>query len=355
MRIFIAIVCLLPGITGFAEEVLPSETCRGLFIVPVTVGEAEGATLDLLFDTGASRTFVDPGALAGLVDPGTRVGKVLFRSARIGGHELGPLRASVHPMKTLSLALGREIDGILGFPAFRDVLLTLDYPAEEMRVASGRLPRPDGREIFSVTGSKRPHLNVEVGGRRLRLLVDSGSAGRFQLKPTDTTVWSVAPRPVGASVLFASVVVKEGGRLGSAIQFGPLRFEEPVVAIWSGTRLAGWHVLRHFVLTFDQKKKRMRMQPNGTAPVRLAPQVGSGLAVRPRAEGLEIMQVFSGTSAESAGLLEGDLIVALDGTPVHERGCRDPGAGPAGRREVVSYLRDGVRSEVEIETELLVP
>ena len=105
----------------------------------------------------------------------------------------------------------------------------------------------------------------------------------------------------------------------------------------------------------QQKKKRMRMQPNGTAPVRLAPQVGSGLAVRPRAEGLEIMQVFSGTSAESAGLLAGDLIVAIDGTPVHERGCRDPGADPAGRREVVSYLRDGVRSEVEIETELLVP
>jgi len=37
--------------------VLPSETCRGFFILPVTV---RGTTLSLLFDTGSSWTFVDP-------------------------------------------------------------------------------------------------------------------------------------------------------------------------------------------------------------------------------------------------------------------------------------------------------
>jgi len=339
-----------------AGVVLPSETCRGLIIVPVTLSEREGGTLDLLLDTGSSWTFIDPGALRRILGRETRAGKASFKGGRIGRHELGPLQALVLPMKTLSRVLGREIDGILGFPAFRDVLLTLDYPAEEVRVSAGSLPRPDGREIFRALGSKRPHLEVDVGGHRVKLLLDSGSNGRFLLNPTDRLTWSVGPRPAIVSVGVGVVDVDRGGRLDSAIQFGPLRFENPVVIVRNTReRLAGWHVLRHFVLTFDQKKKRIRMQPSRTTPVRMAPLVRIGLADEPRPEGLRIIKVFPGTSAEAAGLREGDLIVAIDGIPVHERGCGDPQGDPAGQRQVLSYLRDGVRAEAEVETEALVP
>ncbi|MEE9126586.1 MAG: hypothetical protein V3U11_05555, partial [Planctomycetota bacterium] len=89
-----------PGATAAAsaEVVLPSETCRGLFIVPVTVGEGEGKTLHLLLDTGSSWTFVDPGAMRRILGPQLRAGKVLFREARIGRHALGPLKTRVYPM-----------------------------------------------------------------------------------------------------------------------------------------------------------------------------------------------------------------------------------------------------------------
>ncbi len=335
--------------------VLPSETCRGLFIVPFTVGEGEGKTLDLLFDTGSSRTFVDPTAIRRIVGPGVRAGKILFKDGRIGRHKFGPLRANIYPMKTLSLALGRKIDGILGFPAFKDVLLTLDYPAEEIRVSSGNLPRPDGREIFRVTGSRRPFLKVDVGGRHVKVLLDSGSTGRFALRSTDRIQWSVEPRPLSAAVHFASVTIREGGRLDMPLQFGPLGFEAPVVAITRSEPLAGWHVLHNFVLTFDQKKNRIRMQPNGPTPVRMPSLVGSGMGLHPLPEGLKIIKVFPDTSAEAAGLRKGDLIIAIDGTPVYERGCGDPEGDPAGRREVWTYIRDGLQADAEIETEILVP
>ena len=341
--------------TANSELALPSETCRGLFIVPLTFGEGEGTTLNLLFDTGSSWTFVDPGAIRRALGHDLQAGKVLFRDARIGRHQVGPLRAYVYPMETLSLALGREIDGILGFPAFRDVLLTLDYPAEEIRVSSGRLPPPDGREIFRAVGSKRPHLKVDVGGRRVKVLLDSGSTGRFSVRPSDRLTWSVEPRPVKASVLFANVTVDEGGRLGDALQVGPLSFEAPIASLARGERVAGWHVLHHFVLTFDQKNKRIRMQPSGTAPIRMASLVGSGLAFHPRPEGMEILKVFPGTSAEEAGLREGDLITAIDGIPVHERGCSDPRGAPTGQHEMLSYLRDGIQAETEVETGILHP
>ena len=151
------------------------------------------------------------------------------------------------------------------------------------------------------------------------------------------------------------VTVRKGGRLADAIQLGPLNFEAPIVTLIGGESLVGWHVLRHFVLTFDQKQKRIRMQAHGTDPIRSAAWVGMGLGLYPRPEGLEILEVFAGTSAEAAGLRRGDLIVAIDGTPVHEIGCRDPLGDPAGRRKVLSYLRDGIRAEAEIETEVMIP
>ena len=338
-----------------AEVVLPSETCRGLFIVPVTFGAGDGTTVDLLLDTGSTWTFIDPGAIRRMLGRKVGAGKVLFKDGRIDQHEIGPLRAYIYPMKTLGLAVGREIDGILGFPVFKDVLLTLDYPAEEIRVSSGRLPRPDGGEVFRDSGYKRPFLKVDVGGRRVKILLDSGFSGRFKLRSTDRLTWSVEPRPVGASVLFAGVALKKAGRLGGVLQFGPLIFEAPVVSLARDDRLVGWHALRHFVLTFDQKKDRIRMQSNGTAPVRMGSLVGPGVATRPRPEGLEIIRVFPGSSAEAEGLRKGDLVIAIDGTPVHERGCGDPRGDPAGQRQVWSYLRDGIQAKVEIETEILIP
>jgi hypothetical protein len=326
-----------------------------MFIVPVTFGEGEGTTVDLLFDTGSTWTFIDPGALRRILGRKVGAGKVQFSDGRIGRYETGPIKAYIYPMETLSLAVGRKIDGILGFPVFKDVLLTLDYPAEEIRVSSGRLPRPDGHEIFRDSGYKRPRLKVEVGGRRVKVLLDSGSTSRFKLKPTDRITWSVEPRPVGASVLFAGVVLKEAGRSDGALQFGPLTFEAPVISLTSDERLVGWHVLRHFVLTFDQKKDRIRMLPNGTAPVRMDSLIKTSVASRPRPEGWEIIRVFTGRSAEAAGLREGDMVVAIDGIPIHERGCGDPRGDPAGQREVWSYRRDGIQAEAEIETEILVP
>ena len=95
------------------------------------------------------------------------------------------------------------------------------------------------------------------------------------------------------------------------------------------------------------------MQPSDTGPIRLASLVGSGLGVHSRPEGLEIIKVFTGTSAEAAGLREGDLILGINGEPVHEMGCRE--GELAGQLQVLSYLRGGIEAEAEIETEALIP
>ncbi len=350
------LIPIAPAASVVQETILPSETCRGIFFVPVTVGGEDGPTLDMFFDTGASWTFIDRAALRDRFDLDIPYGKVRFDEARIGPHHLGRLTARVASLDTLGLALGRRIDGILAFEEFRDVLLTLDYPSGQVRVSGGRLPRPDGREVFRTARRDRPHVKVEVGGRRRWVLIDSGSTGRFSLKEADRVSWAVDPRVTGAGAAFGGIFIRQAGRMDGILRFGSLTFVDPVVSFArSDSRLAGWHVLRHFVLTFDQRKRRVRMRPASEAPVRLAPIVAPGLALVPRPEGYEVIRVLQGTSAERAGLRRGDLIVALDGIPAHEVGCRDPEGDAPGTVRVMTFLRDGRRHEVEVSVDILVP
>ena len=336
--------------------VLPSELCKGLFVVSMTV-ESGGneTTIDLLLDTGSSWTFVTPAAARRILGPEMTTRRVLFKSARVGQYEFGPLRAHVLALDTISLALGRKIDGILGFPAFKDVLLTLDYPAKQVSISSGRLQRPDGREIFGFTGFKRPHLKIDVGGHRVKVLLDSGATGHFLLKTQDRLNWSVEPRPAKTVAEVTGTSVVKGGRLAQIIKFGPLQFDAPIVFVSKSERLVGWRVLRHFKLTFDQRTKRIRIAPENKAPVQMPPVVGTGLGIRALSDGSEVVEVFSGTSAAASGMRKGDLIVAVNGVPVHERGCADPRGAPVGKRDVLTFDRNGVRAETEIENEILIP
>lgn len=341
--------------TVSTDIVLPSESCHGLFIVSMSVGAGDGATVDLLLDTGAYRTYIDPAAVRRILGPEVSAGRVLFKTAQVGEYEFGPLRAYVLPLAAISLALRRRIDGVLGYSAFKEVLLTLDYPADEVRVSSGRLPRPDGREVFRDSGFIRPHLKIDVGRRRINVLLDSGSTGRFLLKPKDRLRWSVEPRPARTAMEVTGIKLDAGGRLAQSIGVGPLRFDAPVVFVSKRERLVGWHVLHNFTLTFDQRTHRIRMVPVSDAPVRMPSYVGNGLGVRSLPEGLEVVAVFPGTSAAAAGLRKNDLIVAIDGVPVHERGCADPKGKPAGENQVLSFVRDGTRIQTEITTEILIP
>src|SRR5210317_1629984 len=107
---------------------LPTEMCRDYFFVPVTLAPKEGypedRTLWFLHDTGASSSFVDPDSINRVANtrpqPGTRVN---MRDVSIGPLKYSRIAARASELDHLSVALGRRIDGILSFGAFKDFLL----------------------------------------------------------------------------------------------------------------------------------------------------------------------------------------------------------------------------------------
>ena len=150
----------------------------------------------------------------------------------------------------------------LPFPAFAGKLLVLDYPAREMRVEEGSLPEPDGKTVFSAAGpDDRPWLTVDLEGRKRRILIDSGSNGRIELKKLGRLDWLADPVVSRISTRMDKYVQRREGRIQNRIAIGNLEFDQPLVSITRDTELMGVHVLKHFVLTFDQANERVRFEP----------------------------------------------------------------------------------------------
>jgi hypothetical protein len=338
------------------DDIIPSEQCRGLWIVPVSFGDDPERTLDFILDTGASRSHVDPDSVARVFDRHTKTGKkVHLRDGRAGPLQLKQLPARVHDLDHIGFTLGRPIDGILGFDTFKKLLLTLDYPRGEVRVGRGELGRPDGHEIFADLGKRRPFIGIELDGQQLPLLIDSGSNGGLDLFSKDPFDWEIPPRPIRAAARYSGIEVQTAGRMRGDLGFGPLRLERPIVQVVDDIRLAGFAILERFEWTFDQRKDRIRMRPDSDEPILLQPDRGIGVGFRARVNGFEVLRVFDGSPAADAGLGEGDLVVAIDGHPLPDETCRQFFADPDQRTTILTVRRDGADRDLEVAIIDLVP
>ena len=335
-------------------HVLPTEMCRSFFLVTVTLSGPPGRELLLILDTGAATTILDPDSVLRVAgkkaDDGSRV---RLRDASAGPLRLERLSARARELDHISLALGRPIDGILGYDAFEDLLLTLDYPEREVRVGRGRLRRPNGKDVFKLRGRGRPFFELQIGERREIVLLDSGSSSSFVMRPSPSWVWLQAPGPVGARAKINGIIVRSAARLAGDIRFGPAVAARPIIELTDGTQLVGSALLRHFELTFEGTR-RVRIRQVQPAPIELATPRGIGVGFHPRPEGLEIIQVFEGSPAAAVGVLVGDLVTAIDGMPVADRGCKP--AIPEDRPQVtLSIVREDEALSIEVPVESLLP
>ncbi|MGJ3232397.1 MAG: PDZ domain-containing protein [Oceanicaulis sp.] len=346
------ITALLSALALFAsdeaprEHVLPAELCRGFWMLPVDLKPGEdGAVRRLWFlhDTGASRTHVDPDALERLT--GRRFSddqRVNLVEATAGPLSINSLSVRITDLDHLSTTLGREVDGIMSVHALQDFLLILDYPAGQMRIREGVLPRPDGEHVFSTRGpDRRPWLDVDLAGRNERLLIDSGAGGlSFAVNRLDRLPLMAAPQTIQAAVRFDRIEPRPAARLDGDARVAGLTFETPVIEQVERSPLLGAEVLSHFVVTLDQANRRVRLDPAVSGAVAAWDQHELGAALMPDASGFDVLEVFENTPAARAGLREGDRITHFDGRPVRERGCDPLSPGPEGGA-VITVARDG--------------
>ena len=238
---------------------------------------------------------------------------------------------------------------------FKGTLLTLDYPANEVRVGRGKLPAADGKEVFALRGKKRPFLPVTIEGKTLALLIDSGSGSSFSLSPRELS-WQTPPRTVGSYARFRSIELREAGRLEGSVEFGPMSLDDPIVELTDGTQLVGTKVLRNFRITIDVDGRRVRMEPAVDAEFRMPARRGSGVLAGPRNGQMQVLKLIPGSPAEQAGVRTGDVILEIDGLDIHRQGCERRNRDEEELEKVVYRIqRNGETFDVEVPLIDLVP
>jgi len=162
---------------------VPISVYRGyLTVVEGAIGNLNN--LHFLIDTGSSPTIIDA-RLAneiGMAQAPARLGlanrTVLAKQGTLAAIRIGSLRANsvpvlVHDLSGISRSLGSQIDGVIGLDLLGQSSFTIDYKSRRLRFG----PLQDSPTAISFdTGPPLVTVTVLLGGRRLRLLIDTGAS-----------------------------------------------------------------------------------------------------------------------------------------------------------------------------------
>src|SRR5438552_1719629 len=186
-----------------------------------------------------------------------------IESIAFGGAEFRNVTAVVRPQRITRDY--PDVDGILGFALFTDYLLTLDYPAMEVRLARGALPAANGNDILNFEIENRiPVIEVSIGKIRVRAHADSGNfVAGFILPEELVEQLQLLSQPVtvGRARSVSNQIEIKQAQLRDTIHIGSFDYPQATIAFpaLSDTNV-GFKILREFALTFDQKNKRMKLE-----------------------------------------------------------------------------------------------
>lgn len=157
-----------------------------------------------------------------------------------------------------------KVDGILGFSLFKDYLFTLDYPGKRLRLERRELPESNSADILNFADPRHvPIVDIAVGSVKIKAHIDSGNVmGGFVLPESLVNKLRLSSQPVTvgrAQTVNNEIEIKQA-KLSDPIKLGRFEFSQPTItfpAIAEDANI-GLAILRDFVLSFDQKNKRVR-------------------------------------------------------------------------------------------------
>jgi hypothetical protein len=190
-----------------------------------------------------------------------------------------------------------NIDGVLGLPLYRDLLLTIDYPNRRARFERGALPAADGQSIVSLT-HVGPFWGIPltIAGKPYAGVLDTRSTGGFGFTPESAKAvpfdgeLRVIGRARGAAIPEADV---KAGTIAGDVRIGRYVFPRPAASVrplppgFPTEPIVGGRVLSQFAITLDQRNGRLRLARAGADPILLedpAPRAvaaGTGAAASP--------------------------------------------------------------------------
>ena len=269
-----------PDLTVLASDHvnLPTVQDSGLLFVDVRLNGV--GPYRLLVDTGTTGVVLcaDTAKTSGLkpfeeshsATPEEKVQVSVARLERLDSGGLTLEGMSVEVMKVDDAALFRRafgrFDGFMGFGAFRDVLLQVDFPGSQVSVTrlEGQPKSLQGGLPYSPGSNLCPYVLIDFLGRMVPAMIDTGS--NFGIVVPDLG-------PDSSRVLYTEGDVSRGVAIGSThlgslrnaqivgvLRSGPVSWSNPKVGLLKpGEKMGniGAAALNTWTLVFDQQSRRI--------------------------------------------------------------------------------------------------
>jgi hypothetical protein len=323
-----------PGRTTLESPLidLPAQTV-GNFIIVEAKWDRYGP-YHFLIDTGSANTVVTPALVRRYGTTDGRSGrKVRVASAEgdilelptatlnkiaLGEAKFEDVPVLVYDLAQLSAHLGIRIDGLLGFPLFRETRLTLDYPHSRVLLQpADATALPAGTMLPFDDTTKTPIVPLQLGNRRILVLVDSGSDATISLNPNGVdATFAYGPRPGATIGTIAGDHPQQIGRLGESIALADYRLDRPIVDLTDELSAVGGGILRYFSVTFDPMHDRLVLLRDSHASIDMPARRSAGVSFSKTPAYWRVAGVIPNSPAAAAGIQFGDLVTRIDGEPV---------------------------------------
>lgn len=315
---------------GQAAVEVPFDLIDGHVFVHVAL---DGKRVRMLLDSGGSNVLLPKVATAvgARVESGPAGGELGV--ARVARVTIGGLVLERQVFATIDLGalLQRvegidDIGGVLGAELFRRVVVKLDYLRSRATLFDPARYVYGGRgTTLALIQAPTPRIRAGIDGIEGVLRVDTGSRASLTLAQSFATANGLAQRHRGIEAVHgASVSGPVRGTIArmATLTLGNIDIAGPVTAIAMTDTGAlaepdvagsiGNGILRRFDVVFDVPHKALHLDRNASFA---APDVydRAGMWLERGQAGLEVVDVVADGPASVAGLVPGDVVVAVDG------------------------------------------
>ncbi len=359
---------------------IPFDGSNELIVVPVSVNGSRD--LRCILDTGMPEGLflLDPAvgkelgleyvtsvAVSGTGSETNMAGMAMGATLSLGTVEVADQRVIV--LEEVSEVANMGIDGVIGGSFFLEYVIEVDHDAGQVTLfESESYILPPGAEVLALTlAGTRPYVEVAVAidgeeEHPLTLFVDSGAnSGLFLNTPGIDGL--ATPQGGIPGLVVTGVGGDVQGVVGRVTRFrlGTRTWSDvlcrfPDVADGQDKGTLGLGLLRDYRVTFDYPGARLILGP-ATRESEAEELNMAGLALRPLPLGrYQVRGIFAGSPGAEAGVREGDILVAIDGTEVSELGMIDTRRRltRAGETVTLTLERDEQRLELKVRLRRLI-
>lgn len=313
----------------------------GIVIIQAKLNDSPD-TLNFVLDSGSSGISLDSGTAVFLKmkpEPSERtirgiagIRKVPFlynQTLRFPGLVVDSLDFHVNDYSILTTVYGEQIDGIIGYSFLNRYIIKVDYDSLKIDVLSkGSIRYPRGGYMLRPTfNNNLPVQPLRVRDEETvnsRFLYDMG-AGVCMMLSTDFVadssllhrkrkLWAKEGEGVGGKIDMHLTVIKE-------VKMGPFKFRSVPVYIFNDAfnvtsypfmgGLIGNDILRRFNCILNYEKKEFYLMPNSHFGEPFDYSY-SGVELYYIDGTILLGDVAKGSPAEAAGLMEGDVVIAVN-------------------------------------------